>query len=118
MKEVLSMPSKTKCKFHWLTRIAIGILILVLALFVLSALNINVMYVFTPLIAIMIAGGIFLAFVIYYLGKWVRIQEIHATGNSLELERIRTELLQLRQSVEAMQKKLDAIEQIPKNVLD
>ena len=110
------MNSKTKSKFHWLTKIGIGILVLVLALFVLSALNINIMYVFTPLIAIMIAGVVFLAFVICYLGKWVRIQEIHVTGNTLELERIRTELLQLRQSIETMQKKLDNIERILEKV--
>jgi type VI protein secretion system component VasK len=108
----MSMNSKTKSKFHWLTGIAIGILVLVLALFMLKVLEIDVLYLFTPLIVVMIAGGVFLALVIYYLGRWVRIQEIQGTGNSTEQEKIRTEILQLRQSVDAMQKKLDTIERI------
>lgn len=118
MNEVLSMNSKTNNKFHWLTGIVVGILILVLALFVLNALKINVMYIFTPLIAIMIAGGVFLALVIYYLGRWVRIQEVQGTGNSSEQEKIRTEIFQLRQSVDAMQKKLDNIERILEKVAE
>ncbi|MCK9579882.1 MAG: hypothetical protein M0Q92_05460 [Methanoregula sp.] len=112
------MNSKTKSKFHWLTGVAIGILVLVLALFVLNMLKINVMYIFTPLIAIMIAGGVFLALVIYYLGRWMRIQEIQGTGNSTEQETILTEILQLRQSVDAMQKKLDNIESILEKVAE
>jgi hypothetical protein len=112
------MNSKTNCEFHWLTRIVIGILILGLALFVLTVLKINVMYLVTPLIAVMIAGGVFLALVIYYLGRWVRIQEVQGTGNSAEQEKIRTEILQLRQSVDAMQKKLDNIERILEKVAE
>jgi type VI protein secretion system component VasK len=112
------MNSKTKSKFYWLTGVAISILVLVLALFVLNMLKINVMYIFTPLIAVMIAGGVFLALVIYYLGRWVRIQEVQGTGNSSEQEKIRMEILQLRQSVDAMQKKLDNIERILENVAE
>ena len=112
------MNSKTNSKFHWLTRIVIVILVLVLALFVLHMLNIDILAVFTPLIAIMIAGGVFLALVIYYLGKWVRIQELQVTGNSSEQEKIRTEILQIRQSVDVMQKKLDNIERILEKVSD
>jgi len=112
------MNSKTNRKFHWLTRIAIGILVLVLALFVVHMLNIDILAVFTPLIAIMIAGGVFLALVIYYLGKWVRIQELQVTGNSSEQETIRTEILQIRQSVDVMLKKLDNIERILEKVSD
>jgi len=112
------MNSKTKSKFYWLTGVAISILVLVLALFVLNMLKINVMYIFTPLIAVMIAGGVFLALVIYYLGRWVRIQEVQGTGNSSEQEKIRMEILQLRQSVDAIQKKLDNIERILENVAE
>ena len=112
------MNLKTNCEFHWLTRIVIVILVLVLVLFVLHMLNIDVMNVFTPLIAIMIAGGVFLALVIYYLGRWVRIQEVQGTGNSTEQEKILTEILQLRQSVDAMQKKLDNMERILEKVAE
>jgi Mg2+/citrate symporter len=115
---MINVDFKTFKEFHWLTRIVIVILVLVLALFVLNVLKINVMYIFTPLIAIMVAGCVFLALVIYYLGKWVRIQEVQSTGNSTEQEKIRTEILQLRQSVDVMQKKLDNIERILEKVAE
>lgn len=105
-------------QLHWVAKAAIGLMLLFLALFVWRMLEVGIVALFTPLIVIIIAGALFLAYVIYYMGRWVKIQETKATGDSPELENIQREILLLRQSIDTMQKKLDKIEHILEKVSD